>query len=431
MARSGSFCGLYRARPDRSTHSKEPSLKILIFGVNYSPEETGIGPYTTGLAEFLVDEGHSVTVVTGFPSYPQWRIRPPYRGLLWRNERLNGVLLWRRWNYVPSAQSAIHRALYELTIFLSGLPALAGPKPDLVLGIVPGLSGGLLARLSAHRFKVPYGLLFQDLMGLASEQSGIEGGRAVARIVARLERWAIGRAATVGVIAEGFKPYLVSLGMPASRIHRLRNWNLTGRPTQDRDVTRAQLGLLPEEFVCIHAGNMGLKQELSSVIECARLAEASDPAIRFLLVGDGNQKQRLQELSAGYGLKNLRFLGVQSDQEFPNVLAAADVLLLNQSATVSDMALPSKLTAYFASGRPIVAAVGLDSECAREIEASGGGEVVPPGSPEALLGKIRELAIQPDRVVDLGKRGEDYARTELSADAAGRLFRVFLQDVAK
>jgi colanic acid biosynthesis glycosyl transferase WcaI len=401
-------------------------LQILIFGVNYSPEETGIGPYTAGLAEFLVEEGHNVSVVTGFPSYPQWRVRAPYRGLLWRNESLRGVTLRRRWNYVPAAQSAASRALYEFTFLLAGLPAV-GPRPDYVLGVVPSLSGGLLARLAAMRFGVPYGLVFQDLMGLASGQSGIKGGRAVAGAVRTLEAWAVAEAEKVAVIAEGFTPYLASLGLAPTKIHRLRNWNLTKSPTEDREVTRSKLGL-GDELVCLHAGNMGLKQELTNVIECARLAKESARPIRFLMVGDGNQKQRLQELSLSYGLANLEFMEVQSDESFANVLVAADILLLNQSASVSDMALPSKLTAYLASGRPIVAAVGLESETAREVIDSGGGELVPPGSPAALLDKICELAADPQRLRDLGKRGADYARTDLSPEAAHCLLRSFLRD---
>lgn len=405
---------------------RQSTLQILIFGVNYSPEETGIGPYTAGLAEFLVEEGHNVRVVTGFPSYPQWRVRAPYRGLLWRNESLRGVALRRRWNYVPAAQSAASRALYEFTFLLAGLPALVAPRPDFVLGVVPSLSGGLLARLAAMRFGVPYGLVFQDLMGLASGQSGIKGGREVAGAVRRLEAWAVAEAERVAVIAEGFTPYLASLGLAPSRIHRLRNWNLTKAPTEDREVTRSKLGL-GDELVCLHAGNMGLKQELTNVIECARLAKESARPIRFLMVGDGNQKQLLQELSLSYGLPKLEFMEVQSDEAFANVLAAADILLLNQSANVCDMALPSKLAAYLASGRPIVAAVGLESETAREVRDSGGGELVPPGSPAALLDKICELAADPQRLHDLGKTGADYARTVLSPEAARALFRSFLR----
>ncbi|HEU4868339.1 MAG TPA: glycosyltransferase [Actinomycetota bacterium] len=410
---------------------KDNTLQVQIFGINYFPEVTGIGPYTTGLAEFLADEGHCVSVVTGFPSYPQWRIRPPYRRLLWRNETRNGVNLRRRWNYVPTSQTAVRRALYELTFLLSGLTGLKGGRPDLIIGVIPSMSGGVLARLGSHWFKVPYCLVFQDLMGLAALQSGMEGGVAVSRWVARIEQWVIRRASSAGVIAEGFKPYVAASGMAETKIYRLRNWTVTKEPTEERLVTRKWLGIDPQDFVCVHAGNMGLKQELNNVIECARLAEAAAPGLRFLMVGDGSQRALLEDLTESYGLKNLTFVPVLPDDDFPNVLAAADVLLLNQSAAIADMALPSKLTAYLASGRAVVAAVAPDSETAREILASGGGELVPPASPEALLAKITELASDPDRLADLGRRGKDYAQTRLSVAEARRLFFLFLEDLLK
>jgi len=137
-------------------------MRILILGINYSPEETGIAPYTAGLAEHLASRGYSVCAVTGLPSYPQWRVYDGDWRVLWKRESINGVDVRRRWHYVPSRQSAIRRGLYEGTFLFTGLSALALPRPDAVLGIVPSLSGGLLARLAARRFGVPYGLIFQD-----------------------------------------------------------------------------------------------------------------------------------------------------------------------------------------------------------------------------------------------------------------------------
>jgi colanic acid biosynthesis glycosyl transferase WcaI len=151
-------------------------MRILIVGIGYSPEETGIAPYTAGLAEHLAERGHSVVALTGLPSYPQWRVHDGYRRLLWKRESVNGVDVRRRWHYVPRQQSAIRRGLYEGTFLLTGLSALALPRPDMIVGIVPSLSGGLLARLVAWRFRVPYGLVFQDLVGQAAKQSGVGGG---------------------------------------------------------------------------------------------------------------------------------------------------------------------------------------------------------------------------------------------------------------
>lgn len=154
-------------RPDRDVASQH----VLICGINYWPEETGIAPYTTGLAEHLTASGMRVTVITGMPHYPRWRVADGYRGRRRMQESIRGVDVRRYAHYVPHRQSAARRALFEGTFFAHALPAasLVGiPRPDVVLGIVPNLGTGLLAAAAAKRFGVPYGLLFQDLMGLST-----------------------------------------------------------------------------------------------------------------------------------------------------------------------------------------------------------------------------------------------------------------------
>jgi glycosyltransferase involved in cell wall biosynthesis len=392
-------------------------MRILITGINYAPEATGIAPYTTGLAEHLRERGHQITVVTGLPSYPQWRVHDGYRGRVAGRETIAGVDVRRRWHYVPGEQSATRRALYEASFLATGLSALTLPRPDAVVGIVPSLGGGLLARLAGARFGAPYGLVLQDLMGPAAAQSGVAGGGRAARAIRGAEAFAARRAEAVGVIAEGFRPYVESLGVAPHRIRRVRNWTHVPEPTVDRAAVRARLGIEPGAVVCLHAGNMGYKQGLANVVACARLA-GDEPDLRFVLMGDGSQRGFLEDLAARHRLGNLRFLPIQPAELFPSVLAAADVLLVNQRAEVTDMSLPGKLTSYFLAGRPVLAAVSPTSETAREVAASGAGLLVRPDDPAALLAAVRGLAADPARRERLGGAGYAYARAALTADQA-------------
>jgi glycosyltransferase involved in cell wall biosynthesis len=163
---------------------------------------------------------------------------------------------------------------------------------------------------------------------------------------------------------------------------------------------------------------MGNKQSLENVIECARLAAESDQRLLFVLAGAGSQRPYLEQLAAGYALPNVRFLPIQPAGTFPSILAAADILLVNQRGSVRDMSLPSKLTSYFAVGKPLVAAVQLTSEAAREIEASGGGLVVAPDEPKVLLHALQRLADDEDLCAQMGKSAHTWSATELSKAAA-------------
>src|SRR5664280_2850465 len=163
-------------------------MRVLIIGINYRPEPTGIGPYTAGLAEHLASRGDEVTVLTGLPNYPGWRLMRGTPRRLLAAGCLDGVTVLRVAHYIPAGQSAPRRALYEGTFGLTGLLAsLRLGRPDAILGVVPSLSGGILARLTGQRLRAPYGLLFQDLMGPAARQSGIASAAPVARATGAAE----------------------------------------------------------------------------------------------------------------------------------------------------------------------------------------------------------------------------------------------------
>ena len=405
-------------------------MRILLVGSNYAPEETGIAPYTTGIAEHFAGHGHAVTVLTGFPSYPESRVYDGYGRLPWKREAIRGVSVRRRWRSVGGAGSAAGRALSEATSLLSGLSAMAFSRPDVILAVVPALSDGLLARLLAARFSVPYGLVFQDLIGPAAEQAGVGAARRVAPLIRIAESWMARGASAVGIIADGFRPYVESLGVAPANIRRLRNWTHISTAAHGRAQARERLAVPRGAVLCLHAGNVGRKQGLENVVECARLAARSDPRLFFVLVGEGNRMKRIESMVAGYALPNLRLLPLQPGDLFPSVLGAADILLLNQRGSVVEMSLPSKLTSYFAACRPVVAAVDARSEAAREVEASGGGIVVAPDEPKALLATLTELADNPERGRRLGAAGHAWSQAALSPAAAMAQYDDLLKTIA-
>jgi putative colanic acid biosynthesis glycosyltransferase WcaI len=403
--------------------------RVLITSLNYAPEATGIGVYSTMLAEHLAARGYRVTVLTGMPHYPAWRVAPDYAGRTSMTELRNGVEVRRRSHYVPSRQSALTRGLYEVTSLRMAVDAVRLPRPDAVLGVVPSLSGGIAARAAAARFRVPYGLIFQDLVGAAAEQSGVAGGGRVTGVVRAAEGWAARGAAAVGVVADGFRPHLESLGVDAARIRHLRNWTHAGEATIARTTMRASLGWADDTLVCLHAGNMGYKQGLENVLEAARLAQQWCSPVLFVLMGDGNQRPELERVAATYKLTNLRFLPLQPEDRFASVLAAADILLVNQRGSVKDMSLPSKLTSYFASGRPVVAAAAPHSETAREVSFSSGGLVVTPDDPPELLGALLRVASDAGLRAHMAESARAWTREMLSAGAALRGYEQLLASV--
>jgi glycosyltransferase involved in cell wall biosynthesis len=391
-------------------------MRVLIIGINYRPELTGIGPYTADLAEHLASRGDRVTVITGLPHYPGWRIAPGTPRRLVQEETIGEVRVIRAAHYIPAAQDALRRGLYEATFGLTGLLASRGAEgPDVILGIVPSLSGGVLARLLGRRFSAPYGLLFQDLMGPAARQSGMAGGGIVASATTAAERWAAGRARAIGIVATSFGPYVQSLGISSDRIVHVPNWSRIAEADMPVDPVRARFGWTDGRQVVLHAGNIGLKQGLEQVVDAARLAAERGDPVRFVLSGGGSQAGAIR--AAARDLTNVDFLGLQPDGMHASLLAAADVLLLSERATQIDMSLPSKLTSYYAAGRPILAAVPVGGGSAAEVDRSGAGIVVPAGQTEALLAELARLRQDPTLAAELAAAGLAHAEANTAAHA--------------
>jgi colanic acid biosynthesis glycosyl transferase WcaI len=390
-------------------------LKVLITSSYYWPEDAGSAPYLTGLAEHLSARGHDVVVTTGFAHYPDWRSSAD--GRFGAQETHNGVRIRRRWHYVPRSQSAAQRAGYELSLLVFGLAAFPRRwRADVVVGTCPSVAGAALAATAAKRYRAPYGLVFQDLVGRAAAQSGVAGGARVAGLVRSMELGLAKRAAGVAIIAEGFRPYLEEGGVPPEKIWRLRNWTRRVDATETASETRRRFGWADDDFVCVHGGNMGHKQGLDNLLDTAALLGDGD--VRVALVGDGNDRARLESQARDRRLGNVDFIPLQGPGQWEATMQAADVLLVNQRASVTDMSLPSKLTSYFASGRPVIAAASADSETAAEIAAAGAGLVVPPGDPAAFRDAIVALEHDRRRADTLGMSGKAYAESTLSRESA-------------
>ncbi len=415
------------ANPSSSAQRAQSGRRILIISSYYHPEPAGNAPYVTGLAEYLAAQGNAVHVLTGFAHYPSWQSTANRR--LAARERRNGVEIVRRWHYVPRRQSAGTRAAYEATLAAFGASGLPRRRPDVVIGISPTLAAASLARLAGALYRVPYGLVYQDLQGRGAAQSGVAGGARIASLVETLEVSAAREAAAVGVIAEGFGSYFVDHGVDRTRIHRLRNWSQDAAPSEPELETRKRLGWGAEEFVCLHAGNMGHKQRLENLLHTAAMIRDSNT--RMVLAGEGNERQKLEEMARSLNLANVSFVPPQPTGRYEAMLRAADVLVVNQRASVGDMSLASKLTSYFMTSRPVIASVASTSETGRELEAAQAGLLTPADDPHALMRAIDWMREHPKEAAEFGAAGRAYADQHLTTASVLADYDVFIEKVAQ
>ena len=382
-------------------------MRILLLTQYYYPEPV---EKVHDLARGLVRRGHEVTVLTGNPCYPKGKFYEGYRNLL-RIESLDGVRILRVPQFPDHSRSAIWRAAYYLSFAFSALifGVLMGRKPDVVLVYLAALPVGLTAWLLSGIFRVPLVLDVVDLWPESVSSSGMLRNETAERIIQRVARFVYKRAKYICAVTEGFRANIENQGIEKTKVCVINNW----MPSETYLRTRKNetpATLIDEEctdkFIVMYAGNIGPYQNVGTIIHAADILKNFDK-IRFVIVGDGVESQKLIEQSEISGLSNTIFLGRKKPEEMPDLYALADVLIVHLVPSIlADISIPSKTYAYMTSGKPVLMAVKGEAE--KFVKENGFGISVPPVNPtamaEGILSLFKKTPNERKQMGDLGRK---------------------------
>jgi colanic acid biosynthesis glycosyl transferase WcaI len=395
---------------------QENERRVALVSINFAPEITGIGVYSTGLAEYLATRGYRVVVHTAFPYYPQWKKRRQDRRTLFRNDWWRGMQLRRSYIFVPRRLGVVARVLHELSFVLSATAGyIASPRTDVTVIVSPPLFLALpiavCARLRGSRTL----LHVQDLQPDAAVECGMIRRGWLTSMLYRLESLTYRAADAVGSISAGMLGRIGAKGVPQRKLVLLPNWANDDlvQPLSSQTRFRAAWGL-DGRFVVLYSGNMGVKQGLSSVLDTAHLLR-DRPEIRFVLVGDGGEKEALRARAQELGLDNLQFQPLLPAEALAELLATADVAVVPQKKGVSDIVMPSKVANVMCSARPMIVAATADTELNRIVKDARCGLIVPPEDPAAMAEAILRLHGDPAQRALLGENGRAYVERKLSS----------------
>jgi glycosyltransferase involved in cell wall biosynthesis len=230
----------------------------------------------------------------------------------------------------------------------------------------------------------------------------------------RLELFLYAHAHAVVCVSEAFVRNLVSRGVPASKISFLPNGVDTAMWTAGvRAKGRAKLGAADSDIIASYIGTVGMAHDIGTVLDAARLLGREQPRVRFVIVGDGAERESLAVRARAEGLRNVTFTGLVPRAEIPDYLAASDVSLVTLKASdLFKTVLPSKMFESMAAARAIVLAV--DGEARAVLERAGAGLSVAPGNAEALAAAVRRLAADPELRHTLGAAGAEFVERHFS-----------------
>ena len=356
-------------------------MRILFVNQYYPPDVSATAYLLGELAEGL-SEHHEVWVVAGRPSYN------PEVGTY----RPTGVRVRRGWSTTFPRASLLARAVnYASFVVTSFGRALGVPRPDVVVAMtdppVIGLVGLLCARLRGARFVYVCQDIFPDV---AVALKKIDNPVAV-WAWRRLNRVLRNGATRIVAIGRDMVEKLAREGVPAEKVALQPNWGEDySIGTEGVQALRQSLGW-EDRFVVMHAGNVGLAQNLSVLIDAAAGLRRR-PEILIAVLGDGAAREQLQRRVADLGLENVQFIPYRPKDEAQALMGAAELHLISLVPGLWGCVVPSKMYGIMAAGRPFIAAVDEGSEPHRVIDEHGCGVRVPPGDPAALAEAIDQLS---------------------------------------
>ncbi len=349
------------------------------------------------LAEELVRRGHRVTVIAPFPNYPLGRIYDGYR-MRWRQwEELEGIRVLRLPLYPDHSSSGFRRALNygSFTLAASLLGPLLVRRPDVIFVHASPMTLGFPAAIFRLLYGTPILLDVVDLWPDAVAGSGMTSSRLVLAAAGAIARFAYRVSSRIIALTEGFSVRLREAGISAERITVIPPWadRAEFHPSApDLDFYREH-GLQGKSCI-MHAGNIGPYQDIANVLAAAELLR-DDDRLLFVFIGNGQQFELMKRRAEELRLDNVLFVGRVPRERLAGVLSQAAALLVSMSDDpYLSINLPSKLAAYLAMERPLVAAAGGD--VAALMEKHRLGPVAEPGRPASLAAAVRELLAMSD-----------------------------------
>lgn len=379
---------------------------IVIIGINYYPEDSAIGLYSTQKAEYLTSKGYNVSIVTGFPYYPQWKIRSDYNNKKrWTKEVINNVNVYRYKQYVPENPTFSKRILHLLSFtFGSIINLFKLNKPDIVICIVPFTSTVLLGWLMKLRYRCKLWVHIQDFEFDAAIDSGLLSSNKsfFIKCILWVERTLLKRANVISTISNGMLKKLQSK-VPSKNTFYLTNWLDTSKFRVKPKHNHSHLS--SNHFKILYSGNIGAKQDWDFFFQVMEKLKSLNN-IEVVVVGEGAEKEKVIN-----GIKNYAFIkhfNLVPYEELPSLLSSADVHVLFQKNEVVDTVMPSKLLGMMASAKPSIVTGNRNSEVATVYKDSKGGFYFSDNSVDDIVNCILKLKNDSNLCRELGQNSEKY-----------------------
>jgi len=390
---------------------------ITIVTANYYPEDTAIGLYTTQFSRFLIKKGIDVTILTGFPCYPQWSIYQRYKTLPnFFEETIDGLRIIRYKQYVPKNVTLMGRIKMMLSLFYGTFRNIFKiNETNLVIAIIPYTISVIPSMVLAKKKKAKLWIHIQDFeFDLALDAGVLKKGGFLSNIFRKsvflLEKNLLNRANIVSSISFNM---LEKIKIKSNRenIFYFPNW--VSSEKINPNIFSQHEFINKDKFTLLYSGNIGEKQDWEFLKNlCSKILNNDN--IEIVIVGDGSYKKKLYDDLKKFDF--VKFYDPVAFEDLNNLLCSANLHFLFQKAEVIDTIMPSKILGMMASERPSIITGNKASEVLKIIDDSNGGAFFYNNSVDDVYNEILRLQNDSEYCKKIGINARKFILTKFSEE---------------
>lgn len=386
--------------------------KILIYSLDFYPDHSGISIYSTDFAKFCEENELEVTVITGFPFYPNWKKKESDKFKLFRTDFHNNIKIVRGYMYVPQKPSSLKRIIHELSFLIFAFfNSFFVKKPDYVVVFTTPVLLGALAVFMNKFWKAKIIINVQDFQIEAATSLGMLKDSKLLKILEKIEKWSYDNSTWVSSISQS----MVGLILERKRVLNEKilfwpNWieHKASNLSSQKGFFRNKFGISPDKKIIAYAGNIGKKQGLESLVDLAADFRKNNDVF-FLIIGNGAGLQDLVNYATSMQLENLTFLPFLNPEEYQFFLQDIDLFYISQAKVPFDVYFPSKLLGIMSKGIPLVVHADIESELYKTLSLSQTAIVCNYGERKILAEKVENALQQPHSLEILSKNSKIYS----------------------
>jgi len=367
-----------------------------------------------GLAQELKKRGHDLTVITSRPGY---NLEDGSSRTYFEKEIENGVTILRiktlphhKVNYFVRGIAQIlmpFQFLWKLWKYRIPVEKCIIYSPPLPLAFV-----GIGLRF----FGVKTLLNLQDLFPQNAIDLGVLRNPLQIAFFRIIESLSYRFSNFITVHSEGNRSVVIDKNpLLENKLHILHNWvDLENVQTTNTVDFRKEWNI-SNSFIAVFAGVMGPSQYLELLLYLAEQMQ-DDSELLFLLVGDGQEKEKLQKIAQEKSLSNVRFEGFISHEAYHDLLRICSIGLVCLSPLNKTPVVPGKILGYMAVGLPIAAFLQNSSDGHKIIKSAQCGVSADSADKDACVQSMRNLLSQREYFTKLGQNGKSYATKHFSKE---------------